>query len=121
MGRRGCLVSSPKPIVPGNIDLNKRPVRKNQDGSISTVKSASFGLPGGREVLLPQIVGKPFNPLLPNGVTNDLSAPPFTKQAPLLEFQKSGKHLGIFKNASDASKYAIALHKAQAKLYGGKK
>lgn len=114
-------MSSPKPVVPGNIDLNKRPVRKNKDGSVSTVKSVSYSLPDGKEILLPQIIGKPANPLLPGAATKDLSQVPYTKQAALEEYRKSGQHLGVFKNAADATKYAVALHKAQAKLYGGKK
>lgn len=114
-------MSSPKPVIPGNIDLSKRPIRKNRDGSVSTVKSVSYTLPDGKEILLPQIIGKAANPLLPGAATKDLSAAPYTRQAPLEEYRKTGQHLGIFKNAADATKYAIALHQAQAKMYGGKK
>jgi hypothetical protein len=120
---------SPKPVVPGNIDLRNRPVVKNKDGSVSTVKSASFGLPGGKEILLPQIADAAGNKGIPaltklgvKRVGKDLSAPPYKgKQAVLDQFKKTGEHLGVFKDATTATAYAKALHQAQAKLYGGKK
>lgn len=36
-------------LVPGNIDLDNRPVVRNADGSLSTEYSVSFGIDGGRE------------------------------------------------------------------------
>lgn len=111
---------SPKPIIPGNIDLKRRPVVKNADGTKSTVKSISFGLPNGNEILLPQI--KEIQQL-PGAKRKgqDLSIPPFKgHQAVLDEYKRTGKHLGVFKDAKTATAYAQALHRAQAKLYGGK-
>ncbi len=90
------------PVEKGNIDLTKRPVVKNKDGSISTVKSASFNI-DGQEVLLPTISD--------DGRT-------LTEQEAVDTFIKTGKHLGKFKNPEEASTYAQRLHEQQAKQYG---
>jgi hypothetical protein len=79
---------------PGNIDLSQRPVRRNADGSVSTVLSSSFEI-DGKNVLLPLINDK--GKLL-------------TKEEAINEFKKTGKHLGKFKSEEDAIQYAQALH-----------
>lgn len=88
-------------IQAGNIDLHKRPVVKNSDGSISTVKSMSFN-EDGQEILIPTVRtdGK---------MMSDDEAIDF--------YHVSGQHLGKFKTVSAADAYANQLHNEQEKEY----
>lgn len=79
---------------PGNIDLSKRPVVRNADGSISTVRSMSVEL-DGQEVLIPMVSD---------------SGKILSKEQAIAEYKKTGKHLGKFDSSTDADAYADALH-----------
>lgn len=100
----GPTMADPAPkglVLPGNIDLTKRPVVKNDDGTISTVRSMSFE-ENGKEILVPTV--SPDGRLLSQADAIDL-------------YHQTGQHLGVFDNASDATSYAQKLHAQQDKLY----
>lgn len=86
----------------GNIDLTKRPVVKNSDGTISTVRSMGFRDTDGKEVLIPTVH--------PEGrIMGDDEA--------ITHYRKTGQHLGKFKTPQESDSYAQSLHEDQAKLY----
>lgn len=92
-------------IEQGNIDLSKRPVVKNADGSISTVRSASFNI-DGKEVLI-------------STVSDDGRI--LSNQEALQQYKQTGKHLGKFDTPEHATTYAERLHQAQDAHYSPNK
>jgi hypothetical protein len=87
-------------LIPGNINLDKRPVVMNPDGTYSTVRSISVGYKGA-QYLIPTVV---------NGQV-------VSNQAAIDYFKKTGQHLGAFRTYQDADRYAQSLHEAQAREY----
>lgn len=87
----------------GTVNLFKQPRVENPDGSISTVDSLSVEV-DGKEILLPTVT--------PDG--RHFVGPNAAQQA-LEEYQRTGQHLGIFKDAKAADAYAKELHEAYEK------
>lgn len=101
VGRLGGEKAATGLVTPGNIDLSNRPVVKNADGSISTVRSMSFE-ENGKEVLVP---------LVSEGGRI------MTDQEAVDAYHKTGRHLGIFDTPENATAYAQRLHQDQAAAY----
>lgn len=85
----------------GNIDVHNRPVVKNQDGSISTVRSMSVNF-DGKEVLIPTVSDD-------GRIMSDDEA--------INTYLKTGRHLGMFSTPEAATAYAESLHNQQADEY----
>lgn len=87
--------------TPGNIDLSNRPVVKNPDGTISTVRSAGVNI-DGNEVLLPTIT--------PEG--QGLTTPQAVER-----YKTTGENLGTFYSPEAATNFATAQHRKQDDTY----
>lgn len=88
----------------GNIDLYNRPIVKNSDGSISTVRSMSFN-DGEKEVVIPT-------------VSDDGKI--WTNEEAIDNYHKTGKHFGKFNSIDEAVKFAQRLHEEQERFYSQK-
>ncbi len=83
----------------GNIDMSTRPLVKNKDGSVSTVRSTSIN-EDGKEVLIPT-------------VSDDGRI--LTEKQAIDLYRRTGRHLGKFDSVEAANKYAQKLHESEAK------
>lgn len=92
----------PQPIDKGNLPLGIRYKVKNQDGSISTVRTISIGTDDG-EVLIPTVINNKV-------VSNDEA---------IRHFEKTGENFGTFRNVADADAYAEWLHNQHARQLAG--
>lgn len=92
-------------VRPGNIDLVKRPAVRNKDGSVSSVRSATF-TQGKRAILIPTVIKR-----------KDGSGYVASAREAWRHYQKTGRHLGIFKTERQANNYAEQLHRDQARRY----
>jgi hypothetical protein len=81
--------------VPGNMNaaLSARPRIANPDGSVSTVRSMSFGDDQG-EIVLPTATR--------SGIVSEDQA--------IQDYYQNGQHLGIFDTPDNATAYAQMLH-----------
>lgn len=86
----------------GNIDLKNRPVVKNADGTVSTVRSITVGYDDGYYVLPTVIDGK----IVSNKEAEE-------------HFEQTGEYLGRFKTQEEADYYAEKLHNKEAIRTGG--
>ena len=89
-------------LVPGNINLHQRPVVRNRDGSISTVRSMTFTDDDGRAILIPTAIPG-------RGIVSPDEA--------IKLYYQTGQHLGHFDTPENADAYAQALHEQQAGEY----
>lgn len=92
----------------GNIDLYNRPQYINEDGSVSTVRSMSFGDESGYEILVPTIAfdnnGNPYS---------------MSDDEAIARYYETGEYLGLFKSIEEAEEYAEKLHEQQEAIYTG--
>lgn len=86
----------------GNLDINARPVVRNRNGSASTVRTITVTDNLGRAYLLPTVVN--------DAVVGNRQA--------IKHWQRTGQHLGVFKNEAAADAYAERLHNQQARFFG---
>jgi hypothetical protein len=77
----------------GNIDLSKRPIIFNDDGTASTEKSFSIS-EKGNEILLPKIV---------NGIE-------VSQKEAIKHYHKTGEHLGVYPSIDAANSVAERIH-----------
>lgn len=103
-GLRRDLLGADAPrgeLEPGNIDLGKRSVVRNADGTISTVKSMAIS-EDGREVLIP---------------TMDETGREMTENEAIERYLGTGEHLGKFDSRDNATSWGKQLSARQGRAF----
>lgn len=80
-------------VSPGNIDLYNRPVLKNDDGTVSTVRSMMIDA-DGKYILIPTIVGGEL----------------LDDEAAISHFRNTKENLGVFGSMDAANAYDRQMH-----------
>jgi hypothetical protein len=96
------------PTIPGNINLNNRPIVKNPDGSVSTVRSIGIGTDKG-EVNIPTVAPDGRN------LQSFILKNPY--QPAIDRYNQTGENLGTYGTPMAADAYAQQLHEDQANQY----
>lgn len=81
-------------LEPGNIDLTARPHVKNPDGSTSTVYSMGTEI-NGQQYLIPLVHDDGYI---------------MTPDEGIAEFERTGKHLGVYGSPEESDQAAEAIH-----------
>jgi hypothetical protein len=84
-------------LEPGNIDLTRRPHVRNADGSVSTVYSMGTEI-NGKQYLIPLVHDDGYI---------------MTPDQGIAEFERTGKHLGVYASPEDSDRAAQAIHEDQ--------
>lgn len=94
-------------LEPGNLDLTRRPYVPNADGSVSTVRSMSFregskndSPYADKEILIPT-------------VSDDGRI--MSGDEAIAEYDRTGKHMGVYATVADANAAGEAIHEDQVK------
>jgi len=87
-------------IEHGIIDLTNRPVVRNADGTVSTVRSISVEI-DGQEVLIPTVSDD-------GRILSDQEA--------VQQYRRTGRHLGKFNSVKAANRHARRIHQEQERL-----
>ena len=91
---RALHANAPGMLEMGNINLTDRPGFPTPDNGYSNAITGTFGIDGGRTVLLPTVV---------NGILHNANEA-------FEHFKNTGEHMGIFDSRKAADAFDKALH-----------
>lgn len=90
---------------PGNINLNNRPVVRNPDGRISTIRTIGINV-DGLEYNIPTVSED-------GRIMSDEEA--------VQQFYRTGRHFGAYDTTEEARRAAERLHEDQSRQYRGRR